>query len=154
MTTRKHPPPQVDRDDFGFEVIGHDWAGGSDERIRLLGLDSLARDLYFMCLKPFCDRSGDVGAMTYYRLIQMLTPVQSPRGGPRLPAPTRKQLRGALQRLQQAALITNYAGANMRAGALQIRVLYGVRGTPIDSVGAGVGSGVKRRAKPMLVRVH
>lgn len=153
MTRRKHPPPKVSPDDFGFDVIGQDYHCGSDERIRLVGLDSLARDLYYTGLKPFCDRRGDVGAASYYRFVQMLTPVQSPRGGPRLPAPTRDQLRGALVRLQQAGLITNYLPSNMREGALQIRLAFGVRGIATPPVSPGVGPGSKRRAKPVLVRV-
>lgn len=154
MTRRKHPTPRADVDEFGFEVIGHDFHSSSDERIRLLGLDSLARDLYYSCLKPFCDRSGDVQAASYYRFIQMLTPVQSARGGPRLSSPTRDQMRAALTRLQQAGLVTSYPGANMRAGALQIRLTFGVRGIASESVGPGVGPGSKRRAKPMFVRVQ
>lgn len=154
MTRRKHPPPKVDADEFGFEVIGSDWCCTSDERIRLLGLDSLARDLYYTCLKPFADSTGKVQQASYYRFLQMLAPVQSRQGGHRLPTPTRKQLRRVLDALRQAGLVTSYPAANLRKGALQIRVLYGVGGPSNDSEGAGVGAGSKRARRPMLVRVQ
>lgn len=153
MTRRKHPPPRADRDDFGFDVVGRDFTSTAAERLCLLGLDSLARDLYYTCLRPFCDRRGDVEAASYYRLINLLSPVQSPRGGRRLPAPTLKQLRYALDRLRDAGLITSYAASNMREGALQIRLTFGVRGISPPEVGAGVGPGSRRRAKPVLARL-
>lgn len=154
MTRRRHPPPKVDPDDFGFQVLGHDFGSVVDERLRLLGLDSLARDLYWTCLKPFADAVGKVHHGSYYRFLQMLTPMQSPRGGPRLDVPTRKQLRRALEALRGAGLVTIYAASNMRKGALQIRVVFGVGGTSFDSVGAGVGPGSRRPGKLGVVRVH
>ncbi|HWH83475.1 MAG TPA: hypothetical protein VNU71_14685 [Burkholderiaceae bacterium] len=96
----------------------------------LLGLDTLTCALYMRCLKPFADRAGAVRNASFYRFLQILTPVQSPGGGPRLDEPTRHQLERAIERLVQAGLITSYAAANRNGRALQIRVTEASRSSP------------------------
>lgn len=154
MTRRKHPPPKADLADYGFDVLGQDWGCVVDERLRLLGLDLLAILLYFVCLKPFADATGKVHQASYYRFMRMLAPLQSLHGGRRFEAPTIDQLRRALQALRRAGLITIYAASNMRKGALQIRVKYGVGAIAFVSVGPGVAPGSKHRGKLALVRAQ
>lgn len=122
MTKRKHPPPRVDPDDYGFNVAGKGFRVTPRELLMLLGLDTVTCALYMRCLKPFADRAGAVRNASFYRFIQILTPVQSPGGGPRLPEPSRRQLERAIERLVQAGLITSYCEANQRGRALQIRL--------------------------------
>lgn len=122
MTRRKHPPPSVDTDDYGFNVSGKGFRVTPRELEQLLGQDTVTCALYMRCLKPFADRTGHVQNASYYRFLQLLKVVQSPCGGQRLPEPTLKQLRRALERLQQAGLITTYPDANRNERALQIRV--------------------------------
>lgn len=123
MTRRKHPAPRVDPDEYGFDLIGRDWCCEASARICLVGLDSLARDLYYTCLRPFANKAGDVEQASYYRFLKLLTPISSPRGGPRFPAPTLKQLRNALERLEQADLIRLYRVISRRERVLKIRVV-------------------------------
>lgn len=122
MTRRKHPPPAVDPDDYGFSVAGKGFRVTPKELLLLLGLDTVSCALYMRCLKPFADRSGAVRSTSYYRFLEVLKVTQSPAGGARLPQPTKDQLRRALERLQQAGLVTNYAAANRADRALQIRL--------------------------------
>lgn len=122
MTRRKHPPPKVDPDDYGFNVAGKGFRVTANELLMLLGLDTITCALYMRCLKPFADRAGHVHNASYYRFLQILKVMQSPAGGQRLPEPTHQQLRGALDRLLQAGLITNYGAANRSDRALQIRL--------------------------------
>lgn len=122
MTRRKLPPPKVDPDDYGFDVAGKGFRVSARELVMLLGADTITCALYMRCLKPFADRFGQVHAASYYRFLQILSVVQSPGGGQRLPVPTLKQLRRALERLAQAGLITIHADDNRRERALQIWV--------------------------------
>lgn len=122
MTRRRNPPPPVDPDDYGFDVAGKGFRVTARELLMLLGLDTISCALYMRCLKPFADRAGHVHNASYYRFLQVLKVMQSPAGGQRLLEPTHQQLRRALERLQQAGLITNYAGANRNERALQIRL--------------------------------
>lgn len=122
MTKRKNPPPPVDPDDYGFNVAGKGFRVTPRELLQLLGLDTVSCAVYMRCLKPFADRTGHVQNASYYRFGKILDVIQSPGGGARLPVPTLKQLRRALERLQQAGLITTYPDANRHDRALQIRV--------------------------------
>lgn len=130
MTRRKHPPPKVDPDDYGFDVAGKGFRITRAELLMLLGLDTVSCALYMRCLKPFADRTGAVRNASYYRFIELLKVVHSIEGGRRLAAPTKDQLRRALDRLNQAGLITNYMSANRASGALQIRVQSAPRSSP------------------------
>lgn len=130
MTRRTRPPPKVDPDDYGFDTAGKGFRVTPHELLLLLGLDTISCALYMRCLKPFADRTGQVRAASYYRFLEVLKVVQSPGGGPRLPGPTKKQLRRALERLLQVGLITNYAESNREARALQIRLLLPPRTSP------------------------
>jgi hypothetical protein len=122
VTRRQHPPPHVDTDDYGFNVTGKGFRVTARELELLLGLDTVTCALYMRCLKPFADRAGAVRNASYYRFLQILMPVQSPGGGPRLPEPTRHQLERAIDRLVELKLITSYAAANRNGRALQIRL--------------------------------
>jgi hypothetical protein len=122
VTRRKHPPARIDLDDYGFDTTGKGFRVKPEELHMLLGLDPLTCALYMRCLKPFADRSGAVRNASFYRFLQILTPAQSPCGGPRLPEPTRHQLERAIARLVQADLITSYCHANRTGRALQIRI--------------------------------
>lgn len=130
MTRRKHPPPKVDPDDYGFNVAGKGFRVTPRELLLLLGLDTISCAVYMRCLKPFADRAGAVRNASYYRFLQILGVVQSPEGGPRLPEPTKDQLRRALERLLQVGLITNYTEANRAGKALQIRLQEPSRSRP------------------------
>ncbi len=124
MTRRKFPPPPVDPDDFGFDLVGNDWTSLAQERMCLVGLDSMARDLYYTCLRPFADpRTGDVRNCSYYRFIKLMTPSSSPRGGPRLVGPTLKQLRDALERLRRSGLVKLFTEQSRRDRVLKIQVV-------------------------------
>ena len=145
MTRRK--VPSIDLDDYGFDLVGDDWSSTAAERVMLIGLDSLARDLYYTCLRPFASaKTGDVREASYYRFIQLLTPRQSPNGGPRFPVPTKKQLRSALQRLEAFGVVKLFLASSMRDGALQIRVVRRFGVVSSDSVRAGVRAGSKSAA--------
>jgi hypothetical protein len=145
MTRRKHPPARVDPDDYGFDLVGRDWCSTAQERMCLVGLDSLARDLYYTCLRPFADpKTGDVRNASYYRFVKSLTPSCAPRGGRRFPSPTKQQLRDALKRLCEFGLVRLYLSAAMTERALQIRVVRRFGDFSSDSVGPGVGPGVNR----------
>lgn len=122
MTRRRHLAP-IDPDDFGFDIVGRDWCSSAAERMCLVGLDSLARDLYYTCLRPFEDRKGDVIPASWYRFKKLLTPSSSTRGGPRFAVPTMKQLRHALDRLEAAGVVKLYREAGRRDRVLQIRVV-------------------------------
>lgn len=130
MTRRKHPPPRVDPDDYGFNVAGKGYRVTPRELLLLLGLDTISCAVYMRCLKPFADRAGKVGETSYYRFLQILGVVQSPAGGRRLAAPTEDQLRRALERLRQVGLITVYSGSNQTGRALQIRLSEALRRGP------------------------
>lgn len=123
MTRRKHPPPAADPDDYGFPVAGRGFRVTPVELECLLGLDPISCALYMRCLKPFADRGGYVRNLSYYRCLQILTPVQSPRGGARLPAPTHQQLRRSVERLVQARLVMTRGAENKRDRALQIWIV-------------------------------
>ena len=144
MTKRKHLRADVDADDYGFDLVGNDWTSATQERMCLVGLDSIARDLYYTCLRPFTNaRTGDVQCASYYRFIKLMAPVSAPRGGRRFPAPTIQQLRDALQRLEQSGLVKLYPASSMCAGALQIRVVRRFGVALPDPVGTGVRPGVQ-----------
>lgn len=144
MTRRKHPPPRVDPDDYGFELVGRDYNVQPQELMCLIGLDALAIALYFVCLRPFADpKSGDVHNASYYRFRKVLTPTSSPRGGSRFHVPTKKELRDALTRLCEFGLVRLYLAAAMTDGALQIRVVRWFGDVSSDSVRAGVRAGSK-----------
>lgn len=130
MTRRKHPPPKVDPDDYGFDVAGKSFKVTPRELLMLLGVDTITCALYMRCLKPFADKFGCVHQASYYRFLQTLKVVQSPAGGPRVPGPTEKQLRRALEWLVQAGLITTHTDQNRRGGALQIWVNLPPRRSP------------------------
>lgn len=130
MTRRKNPPPKVDPDDYGFNVAGKGFRVTSRELLLLLGLDTISCALYMRCLKPFADRAGAVRNASYYRFLEVLKVIQSPSGGQRLDAPTKDQLRRALDRLLQVGLITNYLDANRNVRALQIRLTEVKRSNP------------------------
>ena len=129
MTRRKHPPPKVDPDDYGFPVAGKGFRVTRRELLLLLGLDTISCAVYMRCLKPFADRAGAVREASYYRFLQILGVVQSPAGGPRLSVPTEDQLRRALERLLQVGLITLYLDANRNERALKIRLVEASRTT-------------------------
>jgi hypothetical protein len=129
VTRRKFAPPPADPDNYGFDIAGKGFRVSRAELVLLLGLDVLTCLLYFRCLKPFADRAGHVHNASYYRFLKLLEPIQSERGGRRLPTPTVDQLRRCVARLLQAGLITNYSAANRNAKALQIRLTNGVRGS-------------------------
>lgn len=123
MTKRRHPPPAADPDDYGFDTAGKAFRVTPRELLMLLGVDTITCALYMRCLKPFADKFGCVHAASYYRFRQILTVMQSPRGGPRLPGPTLKQLRRALDWLEQAGLVTTHSDQNRREKALKIWVI-------------------------------
>lgn len=124
MARRKFPPPPVDPDDFGFDLVGRDWTSMTQQRMCLVGLDSMARDLYYTCLRPFADaKTGDVRNCSYYRFIKLMTPASSPRGGPRFAAPTLQQLRDALERLQRNGLVKLFTEQSRRDRVLKIQVV-------------------------------
>jgi hypothetical protein len=123
VTKRKHPPPTADTDNYGFDVAGKGFRVTPRELLLLLDLDTLACAMYMRCLKPFADRrSGAVRFASYYRFAKILTPAQSPRGGPRLPEPSRDQLRRCVDRLAEVELIETHTGDNLRNGFLKIWV--------------------------------
>ena len=140
MTRRKHPPPPADSEDYGFNVAGKGFRVSAAELLMLLGLDTITCALYMRCLRPFADRGGYVRECSYYRCLQILSCVPSPRGGRCLASPTKKQLRRAIECLVQARLIVTRWDDNRRDGALQIWVVSGVGGTSKRPVGAGVGA--------------
>lgn len=120
MTRRKRPPPPCDPGDYGFDVAGRGFRVAAAELVKLLGLDTISCALYMRCLKPFADRVGYVRNLSFYRCLQILMPLHSPCGGPRMPVPTRDQLRRAFERLVQAELIVMHWDDNLRDHALQI----------------------------------
>ena len=130
MTRRTLPPPPVDPDDYGFDVAGKSFKVTSRELLMLVGVDTITCALYMRCLKPFADRYGAVRAASFYRFLQILKVVQSPGGGQRLPEPTRKQLRRALDRLRQAKLITMRDDANQGERVLKIWLNVTSRSSP------------------------
>lgn len=141
MATKRKPVP-VDPDDYGFDLVGDDWSSTAPERVCMVGLDSLARDLYYTCLRPFASaKTGDVREASYYRFVQLLTPRQ-PARGPRFPVPSKKQLRDGLQRLEEFGLVKLFPSAAMRQGALQIRVVrrFGVVSSDRNRAGYRAGS--------------
>lgn len=128
MTRRKHPPPSADPDDYGFDVAGRGFRVTNRELVQLLGLDTISCALFMRCFKPFADRGGYVRNNSYHRCREILKPVQSPRGGPRMPTPTLKQLRRAVERLVQAGLIVTRWADNRRDRALQIWIVQRGKG--------------------------
>ena len=130
VTRRKHPPPKVDPDNFGFDIAGKGFRVTRRELLLLTGADAFTCALYMRCLKPFADRTGAVRNASYYRFGELLRVTQSPAGGPRLPEPTKWQLRRALTRLMEAGLVTNYPSANRVDGALKIRLNEAPRTIP------------------------
>lgn len=139
--------PLVDVDDYGFDVVGNDFTSTAQQRVALLGLDSLARDLFYTCLCPFTNKAGDVIPASYYRFLQLLTPAKNTTGGPRFKAPTKDQLRGALERLQAFGLVRLFPKDSMRDGVLKIRVVRRFGDPSSRSVSPGVSPGSKKRRK-------
>jgi hypothetical protein len=120
VTRRRHPPPVADPDDYGFEIAGKGFRVTTAELLMLAGIDTVACALYMRCLKPFADRSGYVRNLSYYRCLHLLACAQSPRGGARLPEPTKKRVRRAFEYLAQHKLITVHFDDNRRDRALQV----------------------------------
>lgn len=145
--TRRQPLPHVDPDDYGFDLAGRDWTSFAQERVMLIGLDSLARDLYYTCLMPFANKAGDVVEASYYRFIQLMTPRREPKGGSRFPAPTKKQVSDALDRLELFGLVRLYRTESMREGVLKIRVRRWFGDVSSDFERRGIRRGGKPRAK-------
>jgi hypothetical protein len=122
VTRRKHPPPPADPDDYGFDIAGKGFRVTPRELVQLLGADTITCALYMRCLKPFADRGGYVRQLSFYRCLHLLACIQSPKGGARLPEPTRQQLRRAFENLAQRELITVHLDDNRRDQALQVWV--------------------------------
>ena len=153
MTTKRTRLPIVDRDDYGFDLVGRDWTSFAQERVMLIGLDSLDRDLYYTCLMPFANKAGDVIEASYYRFTKLLTPARNPRGGPRRHGPTKHQLSDALDRLSAVGVVKLYREESLRDGVLKIRVVRRFGVVSSDSVGGWVGRGSKPRAKRANMRL-
>lgn len=131
-------------DMFGFDPIGADFMVTADERRALLGLGPLCMALYYSCLKPFAKGNGRVYAQSYYRLAEILRHRREPgQAGRMQPDPTTKQLRGALDRLEQWGLVQRSAAENEAKGVLQIWLTHGVGGTAPRAIRAGVRAGSK-----------
>lgn len=90
------------------------------ERVALRTLSMVARLLYEELVGLSSFRSGEIST-SYAQLAALLTPDQPPHGR-RLPAPTLKQLRSALDELQDADLIARNKAANIDAGKLTLAV--------------------------------
>lgn len=137
-----------DEIEFGFDATGRDWTSYAQERAMLRGHRLLDLALYFVCLMPFANKAGDVELASYYRFIQMLTPRQSRKGGPRVDdAPTKRMLRDALLRLQTSGLCKLYLDESRNEGVLKIRMIRRFGVVSSDSVRAGVRAGGVNRKK-------
>jgi len=90
------------------------------ERVALRMLSSVARLLYEELVGLSSFKSGEIST-SYAQLIALLTPDQ-PAHGRRLPAPTLKQIRSAMDELQDAELIARNKALNIDAGKLTLAV--------------------------------
>lgn len=142
---RRRDPDTADM--FGFDAIGADFSVSADERRALLGLGPLCMALYYSCLKPFTKGDGRVYAQSYYRLAEILKHRrdEGAAGCPQLD-PSRKQLRGAIDRLERWGLVKKNDSLNEQKGVLQIWLVHGVGGTAPDSIRAGIRAGSKTAA--------
>lgn len=90
------------------------------ERVALRTLSGVARLLYEELVGLSSFKSGEIST-SYAQLIALLTPDQ-PAHGRRLPAPTLKQIRSAMDELQAADLIARNKALNIDAGRLTLAV--------------------------------
>jgi hypothetical protein len=90
------------------------------ERVALRMLSNVARLLYEELVGLSSFKSGEIST-SYAQLIALLTPDQ-PAHGRRLPAPTLKQIRSAMDELQDADLIARNKALNVEAGKLTLAV--------------------------------
>jgi hypothetical protein len=90
------------------------------ERVRLRMLSWVARLLYEELVSLSSFKTGEV-ATSYAQLVTLLTPDQ-PAHGRRLPAPTLKQVRSAMDELQAVELVARNQALNEAAGKLLLQV--------------------------------
>ena len=90
------------------------------ERVALRMLSGVARLLYEELVSLSSFKSGEIST-SYAQLIALLTPDQ-PAHGRRLPAPTLKQIRTAMDELQAVDLIARNKALNIDAGKLTLAV--------------------------------
>lgn len=90
------------------------------ERVAIRTLSVWARELYQELVGLSSFKTGEIST-SYAQLTAVLTPDQPPHGR-RLPAPTLKQLRSAMDELQAADLIARNRALNIDAGKLTLAV--------------------------------
>lgn len=137
---RKRDPDTLDL--IGFDPVGDDFSVSAAERRALLGLGPLCMALYYSALKPFAKKDGRIYAQSYYRLAEILKHRREPgTGGPKQADPTKKQLRSALDALEQWGLIDRAPLYNEQRGVLQIWLRHGAGEALPESNRAGVRAG-------------